>query len=115
MVYDTSHAERVQKLIGRRKGISQKKMFGGLGFLLYGNMCVGIWREFLILRVGPDAYRTALEQADTRQFDITGRPMRGWIMVEPNGYATAAQLRMWIDMAFDFVRSLPPKELFPPE
>jgi TfoX/Sxy family transcriptional regulator of competence genes len=109
MAYDESSAQRLRALLSRRKGISEKHMFGGVGFLLNGNMCVGVWKEFLIVRVGPDAYRTSLQQPSTREFDITGRAMRGWVMVEPDGFASAEQLKLWVAQAWDFVKSLPAK------
>ena len=85
MAYDEQLAERVRPLMRRRKGFSEMKMFGGVGFSLSGNMCVGVWKEFLILRLGVENYETALSDPDTREFDITGRAMRGWVMVEPAG------------------------------
>ena len=84
-------------------------MFGGVGFLLNGNMCVGVWREFLIVRVGLDAYEGLLEESFTRKFDITGRVMRGWLMVEPEGLEGDDQLKEWLERAIAFVKSLPAK------
>lgn len=84
-------------------------MFGGISFLLNGNMCCGVWKEFLILRVGPAAYEELLAQEFVRQFDITGRAMTGWVMVEPPGFADPADLKSWVDLAALFAGSLPPK------
>ncbi len=109
MAYDEQLAERVRPLMRRRKGFSEKKMFGGVGFLLSGNMCVGVWKEFLILRLGLENYETALSDPDTREFDITGRAMRGWVMVEPAGVEVEADLIDWISQAVKFVRTLPAK------
>jgi TfoX/Sxy family transcriptional regulator of competence genes len=85
-------------------------MFGGVGFLLHGNMCVCVWKDSLIARVGPEQYDAALREPFVREFDITGRPMTGWIMVSPAGVEDDDQLREWIDRAIQFVRLLPHKE-----
>jgi TfoX/Sxy family transcriptional regulator of competence genes len=109
MPYDESLVAKVRKLLGRRKSLSEKKMFGGLGFLLHGNICCGVWNEFLILRLGDDAARQVLAEEHTRPFDITGRPMHGWAMVEPAGWQDPARLRRWIDWAVEFTAALPAK------
>ena len=85
MPYSESLAERIRQALGRCKGIEEKKMFGGVGFLLNGNMLVGVWQTSLIARIGPDQYDAALKTPNVREFDITGRPMKGWVMVEPDG------------------------------
>jgi hypothetical protein len=102
-------AEHIRKLLGRRAGLTEKKMFGGLGFLLSGNICCGTWKEFLILRLGEDAARQVLGEPHARPFDITGRPMRGWAMIEPAGWQDAARLRRWVSWAVEFTDSLPEK------
>lgn len=109
MPFDERTAKRVRPLLSRRKSFEEKKMFGGVGFLLNGNMCCGVWKEFLILRVGPAAYEESLTQDYVRQFDITGRPMKGWVMVEPPGFEEPADLKAWVDLAVLFSSSLPPK------
>ncbi len=109
MSYDEEIAERVRVLFRDRHDVVEKKMFGGIGFLLAGNMCVGIWNESLIARVGPEVYAWALEQPSVREFDITGRPMRGWVLVEPEGMETAGQLRDWVGRSVWFVEGLPGK------
>ncbi len=109
MPYDETLATRVRPLMSRRKGFAEKKMFGGIGYLLNGNMCCGVWKEFLILRVGPDAYELALAEPFVKEFDITGRPMRGWIMVEPGGIEDADDLKSWIKQAAKFASALPTK------
>jgi len=92
-----------------KKSISEKKMFGGIGFLLNGNMCVGVWKDSLIARVGPDQYEAALEQPFVREFDITGRAMKGWVLVTSEGLADDDSLKEWIDQAAAFVSKLPKK------
>ena len=84
-------------------------MFGGIGFLLSGNMLVGVWKMSLIARVGPDEYAQALKQPHVREFDITGRAMKGWVLVEPEGIDEDKQLAEWIERATDFVSTLPAK------
>lgn len=109
MSYDETLALRVRKMVGRRRTIIEKKMFGGVGFLHRGNMCVGIWQDSLIVRVGPDQYRQALDEPMTKKFEITGREMTGWVVVVSEGLVDDDDLRAWIDRATRFAESLPPK------
>jgi hypothetical protein len=88
MAYSQSLADRIRTLLGRRRGIEEKKMFGGVGFLLGGNMLVGVWQTSLVARVGPDAYEASLKLPHAREFDITGRRMKGWILVAPEEWTT---------------------------
>lgn len=103
-------ADRIRMHMAKRSGILEKKMFGGVGFLLHGNMCVGVWKDSLIAGVGPEQYADALREPFVREFDITGRPMRGWVMISPGGIEDDDQLGDWIDRAIRFVRTLPRKE-----
>ncbi len=109
MVYSQSLAERIRQLVRHRRGVTEKKMFGGVGFLLDGNMLVGVWRNSLIARLGPEQASEALDKPDVVEFDITGRPMKGWVMIEPDAIDTDEQLRTWIQRAMDFVGTLPKK------
>ena len=109
MPFDQTLAERVRSVLSRRKAVTEKKMFGGVGFLWHGNMCVGVWKEFLIVRCGSDAYTAALHQAHVKKFDITGRAMTGWVMVHPGGLETDDDLATWIQQAVKFVKTLPAK------
>lgn len=109
MPYSHSLADRVRQTLRGRRGIVEKKMFGGVGFLLHGNMLVGIWHSSLIVRLGPEQGATALKQPHVREFDITGRPMKGWIMVEPDGLESEPQLVDWVERATRFVETLPAK------
>ena len=84
-------------------------MFGGVGFLLNGNMLVGVWKDSLIVRLGPDKYDEALLEPHVKEFDITGRPMKGWVLVEPEGVEDDEQLKGWIERAMKFVGKLPAK------
>jgi hypothetical protein len=108
VAYDEALAMRIQQLMERRKNILARRMFGGIGFLLRGNMCVGVWKEFLIVRLDPEDCSAALGDPNVKEFDITGRPMAGWIMVKPDG-AAGEQLRTWIDRSISYVRNLPAK------
>src|SRR5215813_12565434 len=99
MAFDEKLAARIRAHLGKRTGLSEKKMFGGVAFLLRGNMCCGVHRDSLIVRLDPSDTAAALKERHTRVFDLTGRPMKGWILVEPAGLATAAQLGNWIDRA----------------
>lgn len=114
MPYSQTLAERVRQVVGRRRGFTEKKMFGGIGFLLNGNMCIGVWKDSLIVRLGSDEAEAALEQPDVVPFDITGTAMRGWAVIEPDGLDRDEQLREWIEKAEQFVQTLPPKVARPP-
>ena len=84
-------------------------MFGGVAFLLHGNMCVGVHKSDLIVRLAPEGTDAALAQPHTRRFDLTGRPMRGWILVEPAGLKTEAKLSKWVLVATKYAGSVPAK------
>ncbi len=109
MPYDEDLAARVRELFERRKGIVEKKMFGGIGWLLCGNMCVGVWKDSLIARVGADDTDAALAEPHTRPFDITGKAMTGWVLVDPGGLAEDDELAAWVQRAVAFVTALPHK------
>lgn len=109
MAFDESLDARVRAATKGWAGIGSRPMFGGVCYLLDGNMVAGVWKEYLILRLGPEEAAFALELPHVRPFDITGRPMKGWVMVEPEGVAGAARLRRWLDKARAFAGSLPPK------
>jgi len=109
MAYSEELAECVRGVLKRRKGISEKKMFGGLSFLLNGNMACGVIGEELVLRLGNEGSAEALEEAHTRAMDFTGRPMKSMVYVEPAGFRADADLKAWVDRGARFARSLPPK------
>ena len=109
MAYSESLASRIRDAVGKRRVITEKKMFGGVGFLHHGNMLVGVWKHSLIARLGPEQAAIALDQPHVVEFDITGKPMKGWVMVEPEGIETDEQLREWIGKSLDFVSTLPRK------
>jgi TfoX/Sxy family transcriptional regulator of competence genes len=109
MAFSEALAERIRQALARRKNVEEKKMFGGVGFLLNGNMLVGVWKDSLIARLGPDEGDEALWEPHVKEFDITGRPMKGWVLVEPEGVEDDDQLKGWIQRARKFVGKLPKK------
>ena len=109
MAFDERLDTRVGAILSATAGVSSRKMFGGVCHLLHGNMVAGVWKEFLILRLGEGAANFARELPHVRPFDITGRPMKGWVMIEPAGVRTSAQLRKWLEQARTFAETLPPK------
>ena len=101
--------ERVRHLLSRRREITEKKMFGGVCFLLNGNMLVAVWNDSLIARLGIEQAIIALKEPDVRAMDLTGRPMKGWIIVELDGIDSDRRLTHWIDLSTTFARTLPAK------
>jgi len=109
MAYDEGLAQRMREALTTIPDIDEKKMFGGIGFLLNGNMACGVNKDDLIVRVGPEAYEGALTEPHTKDFDMTGRPMKGWVVVRPAGYETDEALKGWVQRGVDFALTLPPK------
>jgi hypothetical protein len=109
MAYSEALADRIRQALGRRRGLGEKKMFGGVAFFLQGNLCVGVWKTSLIVRLESTEAAALLEQPHVRPFDITGRPMKGWLLVEADGLETDELLAGWIERAAAFVRTLPAK------
>jgi TfoX/Sxy family transcriptional regulator of competence genes len=109
MPFDEKLAARIRSHLGKGTGLVEKKMFGGIAFLVKGNMCCGVHRDALIVRLDPTETDRALSEPHTRVFDLTGRPMKGWILVDPKGLGTAAQLGTWVDRAAKYAGSLPAK------
>lgn len=109
MPFDENLAQRIRKQLSRKRAITEKNMFGGLCFLIKGNMLCGVEQDNLVIRVGPEQYETALKRKHARPMDFTGRPLKGFIYVSRKGYQSASSLRSWIDIALDFAGSLPKK------
>lgn len=109
MAYDEGLAQRIREALDDREDVSERKMFGGLAFMVGGNMCVGVVDEDLMARVGPDAYDESLEEPDAREMDFTGRPMRGLIYVAARSIEEDARLGFWLARALAFAGSLPAK------
>ena len=108
MAFDAELARRIRDRMTAVAGVSERKMFGGLAFLTSGNMTVGVNGDDLVVRIDPEAMDDALAEPDVRPFDMTGRPMRGWIVVASDGLSDD-DLERWIDQARSYVATLPPK------
>lgn len=113
MAYDEQLAERVRRVLADDATLNERKMFGGLAFMLGDHMCCGIVGDRLMLRLGADLAEQALTRPHVHPMDFTGRPMTGMVYVGPEGLAGRA-LRGWVDKAAGFARSLPPKKHTPP-
>lgn len=109
MAFSESLASKVREILAEEGPADERKMFGGLAFMVKGHMCCGIIDDDLMLRLGPDAAQRALEESHVRPMDFTGRPMKGYVFVSPAGSRTEDQLRRWLGLARDFVATLPPK------
>ncbi len=109
MAVDESLAARIRDALARTRNVEEKKMFGCVCFFLDGNVLAGVWKDRLIARLGPDDGEAALLEPHVRAFDITGKPMRNWVAVEPEGVEDDSQLTDWIERATKFVRTLPKK------
>jgi TfoX/Sxy family transcriptional regulator of competence genes len=110
MAYDQDFANRIREQLASVDGITEKAMFGGLGFLLHGNMAVGIMSTGdLMVRVGPEGADDALAKAHTRPFEMRGRSMTGWVIVALEGVKTKHQLAPWVKRGVSLASSLPPK------
>ncbi len=102
-------ADRVRKVLSEREGVSQRRMFGGVCFMIHGNMCVGTWKGSLIVRLDKKDHDKTLAEPHTKPADITGRVMKGWALLEPAGIDSANDLETWVDRAASYAESLPPK------
>jgi TfoX/Sxy family transcriptional regulator of competence genes len=109
MAFDERVAQRVREILADECPAKERRMFGGLAFMVNGHMCCGIVGKDLVVRVGADAYEEALSQPHARAMDFTGRPMKGFVYVSPAGYRTKSTLRSWIKRSLRFVISLPRK------
>jgi TfoX/Sxy family transcriptional regulator of competence genes len=109
VAYDEGLATRVRELLQERPGVVEKQMFGGLAFLVQGNMACGVRGDELMVRVAPDTAEAALGEPGARPFDMTGRPMKGWLLVDADGHAEDDDLRRWVHRGAAYAASLPPK------
>lgn len=109
MPYNEQIETRIKKTISRWKNADHKNMFGGVCHLLHGNMFCGVYQDFLILRLGEENGNKALSLPHVKPFDITGKPMKGWVMVKQDGFQDDHDLANWLNQAKEFVSSLPPK------
>ncbi|MYC30387.1 MAG: TfoX/Sxy family protein [Chloroflexi bacterium] len=109
MAYNEELAHRVRSVLAPRENITERKMFGGLAFMLNGNMCCCVDKSNLVVRTGPDRYEEALQSPNARVFDLTGRPMRGFVYVDEEGLESESALKDWVDISVAFASSLPAK------
>ena len=109
MAYDEGLAQRLREVVEDQPGVAEKKMFGGLCFLVAGNMCFGVVGEELMVRVGPDAYEECLGEAHARKMDFTGRAMKGMVYVGTGGFESDEDLASWAQRGVSFAASLPAK------
>ncbi len=109
MAYDTELADRIFRVYGDWSALRQKRMFGGIAYLLHGNMAFGLMEDALMVRCGPARYAECLAVDGVREFDFTGRPMKGWVVVPSELVEEEPELRRWMKVGLDFAASLPPK------
>ncbi|MGD9489583.1 MAG: TfoX/Sxy family protein [Calditrichaceae bacterium] len=110
MSYDRTLSDRIDKIVSGWTGIEIKKMFGGVGYLVNGNMCCGIHKNYLVLRMDPETSEKIAKEPYSKPFDITGRPMKGWVMVESDGCNSQSDLERYMDIAKKFTDTLPVKK-----
>jgi hypothetical protein len=109
MAYDVELTERMRKVVERMATASEKKMFGGVAFMINGNMACGVNGMGMIVRVGEAAFERAMQRPYVHVFDMTGKPMKGWVVVDSVGVQDDTQLKGWVEAGIDFASSLPPK------
>ncbi len=109
MAYNEGLADDIRALLAEQPNIVAKKMFGGIGFILSGNMAVGVLGDDLLVRVTPEQYDALRAEPHVRLFDMTGRAMRGWLVVEPAGFTLDSDLERWVALGVAVAESLPPK------
>jgi TfoX-like protein len=109
MAYDTNLADRVREILAGRPGLNEREMFGGIGFTINGSLVAGVHGDELIARVPPEEHDAAVKQPGARIFDITGRPMRGWLLVGAGG-TKGPGLKKWVERTVGYAATLPPKK-----
>jgi len=109
MAYSDELVERLRRVLQGRTDVVEKKMFGGLTFMVQGHMCCGVAGKDLMVRVGPDQYQDSVLSPHARPMDITGRAMKGFVFVEPAGLISDNDLKDWVDRGVKFVSTLPPR------
>ena len=102
MAYDEKLAGRVRELLSSKRNVAEKKMMGGLTFMVNNKMCVGILNDELMARIDPEIYESALERKGSREMDFTGRPMKGFVFIGPEGTKSKKDLEYWLNLALDF-------------
>jgi hypothetical protein len=109
MPYSTTLEDKLEYIVHQWESLEKKKMFGGICYLINGNMSFGVWKDYLIVRMGPDLASEKLRHDHVREFDITGKPMKGWVMVEKGSWNKRNELAGWLDIGRSFALSLPKK------
>jgi len=109
VAFDTGLAQRIRQVLADTDDVTERRMFGGLAFMLHGNMFAGVLGSTLMARVGPDGYAAALRSEHAREMDFTGRPMKGYVFVAPEGLIDDAELAKWVRTCAAFAASLPRK------
>jgi hypothetical protein len=109
MPSDAKLIARVEAATQDWRGLAPKRMFGGMAWMLHGNMCAGIWHDSLVIRCGPAEWADHLKKKNVREMDITGRSMKGWLLVDAPAIATPGRLKTWLEIGRSFVSTLPPK------
>lgn len=109
MAYDEGVAQRLREILVERTDVEEKKMFGGLAFMVRGHMCCGVLNDTLMARVGPEQYEDALAQPHAREMDFTGKPLKGFVYVSPAGFESDKDLLRWVQRCEAFVNALPSK------
>ncbi|UCE30450.1 MAG: TfoX/Sxy family protein [Burkholderiales bacterium] len=109
MAYDEGVAQRLREAFAGRGDVVEKRMFGGIAFMVSGHMCCGVIGDALMARVGPERHAAVLERPHAREMDFTGRPMTGFVYVAPAGFESDRDLDSWVQTCLDFVESLPPR------
>lgn len=102
MAYNQTLANRIREQLQHLEDIEEKEMMGGLAFMLNGKMCVGVWKDDLMCRIAPEKQEEALEKTGCRVMDFTGKPMKGWLLIDESGIRTVQDMNYWIDLALDF-------------
>lgn len=110
MAYDEKLAQRIRDVLSTQSNVEEKKMFGGICYLVSNHMCCGVLNDTLMARVGPTMYEACLKKPHAREMDFTGKAMKGMVYVGPDGIRTKPQLTRWIDVCLDFIKTLPPKK-----
>ncbi len=110
MTYNPEQADRVRNALARQKGLSERKMFGGIAFMINGHMCCGVINDDLVLRLGNERTAEALTEPHTREMDFTGKPLKTMVCVAPKGFRDDHDLARWVKRAVGFVRTLPDKK-----
>ena len=107
MAYDEALASRIRKALAKQQGVTERAMFGGICFMVRGNMCCGTLKQDLVVRLGPERYEQALAKRHVRPMNFTGRPLRGFVFVAPDGVKTQRALASWVGQGLKYIQTLP--------